>query len=126
MRDLTEEELELAPDWATHYYIYSDGDILFECESESALYRKNTNNNENAILTMECDGICFKSIPINKKPLDITKHEFSDKDIRLSSLCESKIELAVDDCGIEHYLTFNKSDSIAIAKALGVTGEDLK
>lgn len=57
---------------------------------------------------------------------DITKHEFGDEDIRLSNLCESKIELAVDDCGIEHYFTLQKSDAIAIAKALGVTGEDLK
>lgn len=59
-------------------------------------------------------------------PFDITDYKFSDKDIRLSNLCESKIELAVDDCGIEHYFTLQKSDTIAIAKALGVTGEDLK
>ena len=76
-----------------------------------------------------CGGVisCTESEYVEvKKPFDITKHEFSDKDIRLSNLCESKIELAVDDCGIEHYFTLNKDDAIAIVKSLGVTGEDLK
>lgn len=33
MRDLTAEELALAPEWATHYKIDVDDDVLFESEN---------------------------------------------------------------------------------------------
>lgn len=62
---------------------------------------------------------------LSVKPFDISEHEFSDSSVRISNICASAIELAVDDCGIEHCMTQNKQDAIAIAKALGVTGEDL-
>lgn len=32
MRQLTQNEIDNAPDWATHYGICPDGDILFENE----------------------------------------------------------------------------------------------
>lgn len=72
-----------------------------------------------------CDS-CGSPCRINEtvKPFDITKHEFSSVSVSCAFL----------DCD---YLNFNfkskvggffvgKDDAIAIATALGVTGEDLK
>tara|TARA_X000001382_G_scaffold47092_1_gene31895 strand:- start:358 stop:714 length:357 start_codon:yes stop_codon:yes gene_type:complete len=118
VRDLTKEGEELAPEWATHYIIDEDDDVVYESQelfwwSELGEPQRNFN--------FDVD----RNRPIHKT-LDLTKHEFSDVAIRVSNLCKSKIEFAVDDCGIEHYFTQSKVDVIEIAKALGVTGEDLK
>ena len=59
------------------------------------------------------------------KPFDITKHEFSEG-LSISNMCESKVEIEFKDNDDFNYVPLNKSDVIAIAKALGVTGEDLK
>lgn len=54
-----------------------------------------------------------------KKPFDITKHEFSDDFTYFDfELCKDE-GIVIVDGGI------NKNDVIAIAKALGVTGDDL-
>jgi hypothetical protein len=87
----------------------------------SAIYGKDDNPAERLKPRIEHG----KERPKLKKPFDISEHEFSDSRVRISNICVSKIELAVDDCGIEHYMTQSKEDAIAIAKALGVTGEDL-
>lgn len=60
---------------------------------------------------------------VAKKPFDISEHEFSDSiaEIKAKSNAGSTITLDV----FEKWITLNKPDAIAIAKALGVTGEDL-
>jgi len=119
MRDLTEEELKLAPDWATHYFKDDDGDILFE----------STNGYQWAVGLKLKKRVVVRgySVKLSKpiKPFEISRYQFSDKDIRFSNLCNSKMELALDDCGIEHYFTLHKNDAIAIAKTLGITAKDL-
>ena len=67
---------------------------------------------------------------LNKKPFDITKCKLSDSawsihetDIARGYIGFYNHETYADDGDIEtHFL--DKSDAIAIAKALGVTGED--
>ena len=116
MRDLTEEELKLAPDWATHYFKDDHGDILFESTSgyqwASGLKLK--------------DRIIVRgySVKLSKpiKPFDITKHEFSDT-VGFVECDGSELTLNCTGC---NYVELYKDDAIAIAKALGVTGEDLK
>ncbi|QDP48207.1 MAG: hypothetical protein Unbinned6437contig1000_61 [Prokaryotic dsDNA virus sp.] len=125
MRDLTEEELKLAPDWVVKFDFFN-GELIYMSDvvgnyEGKPLYRFLDVKHNIEEFGVEGDyDLCTRLMP--SKPFEIAKHEFSDKDIRLSNLCESKIELAVDDCGIEHYFTLHKSDAIAIAKALGVTG----
>ncbi len=117
MIDLTEEELRLAPDWATHYFKDDHGDILFE----------STNGYQWASGLKLKDRIIVRgySVKLSKpiKPFDITKHEFSCSSFYSAELKGNAVILEGDYC-VNYEI--NKDDSIAIAKALGVTGEDLK
>lgn len=67
-----------------------------------------------------------------QKPFDITKHEFSDLDLSMRIDDVDRGVLTIKYFDNYHDLddsadsTINKDDAIAIAKALGVTGEDLK
>ena len=80
-RQLTQEEIDLAPDWQ----------------------------------------------PIPRKAFDISEHEFSDNRIcSETSKTDGRVWLIVKCSFGEIPASFNKADSIAIAKALGVTAEDLK
>lgn len=60
---------------------------------------------------------------VSKTPFGISEHEFSDSiaEIKAKANAGSTITLDV----FEKWITLNKPDAIAIAKALGVTGEDL-
>ena len=46
--------------------------------------------------------------------------------ISISNMCESKVEIEFKENDDFNYVPLNKSDVIAIAKALGVTANDLK
>jgi len=120
MRDLTEEELKLAPGWATHYHANLNGSILFECKDRCCLYEKEGGLTR----SIECNGVCKESKPIHpKKPFDISEHEFSDSYV-YNAYCGSGNLSLFEDTGLR-MIKINKEDAIAIAKALGVTGEDL-
>ena len=80
-----------------------------------------------------CDS-CGSPSRINKtsKPFDITKHEFSDPawsineiDVGQGYIDFYNHETCTDDGDADTHV-LDKDDAIAIAKALGVTGEDLK
>lgn len=117
MRNLTEEELKLAPDWATHYAVDSDESIIYESEKLCWwVGRRDPLNNEGSF-----GNISNRAI----KPFDITKHEFSDSDVCIDYLNISKDKLMVET-SIHTPAILNKYDVIAMAKALGVTREDLK
>lgn len=120
MRNLTEEELKLAPDWATHYVVDSDESIIYESEKLCWwVGRREPLNNEGSFGNLSNRTI---------KTFDITKHEFSDKALESCEYeedggQEKLLCFAVDefnDCGA--FFKLNKGDAIAIAKALGVTG----
>tara|TARA_R110002073_G_scaffold133936_4_gene281450 strand:+ start:7206 stop:7577 length:372 start_codon:yes stop_codon:yes gene_type:complete len=116
VRDLTEEELKLAPDWATHYIVDSDESIIYE--SEKLCWWEGLRdplNNERSFGNLSNRTI---------KPFDISKHKFSDRDISMETLASDYLCLHLD--GKAPYVAHSKKDAIAIAKSLCVTGEDLK
>lgn len=118
MRELTKEELDLAPSWATHYVITGNNYVMYESE-----YHWCTSEDFSRCCNSK---VSHDAKPINRKPFDISEYEFSDKDLSISGICAKRlIEIKINDCGINSYGTLNKQDIIAIAKALGVTGEDL-
>ncbi len=121
MRDLTEEELKLAPEWATHYSVIHGCKILFESDLKCCLYENKTGLTH----SIECNGVSPSSRPIIG--FCFVKHSFSDDEVRFAKVSRNKshvtITLSESAFGTVRY---NKSDAIAIAKALGVTGEDLK
>lgn len=131
MRDLTEEELKLAPAGCDHYNII-DGEVYFTDVLGIDVFDIDGYEINNCIMD---NKVFVKSRPLPKKPFDISEHEFSDKDL-VASIDGETIELEVtyQQWGghingyseEEKTVNINKQDAIAIAKALGVTAEDLK
>lgn len=109
MRDLTEEELKLAPSWATHYQVTKSGNVIWESKDKYQTVIMSKPRKQNSKLSL-----CR---PINK-PFDITKHEFSDA-VGFVECDGSELTLS---CTGSNYVELYKDDAIAIAKALGVTG----
>ncbi len=65
-----------------------------------------------------------------KKPFDITEHEFSDSDLSVVKSDGGTMWVDIENGSLDERCNASamiiKQDAIAIAKALGVTGEDLK
>ena len=122
---LTDEKIaELAPEWATHYF--SNGKvILFESASFLAFYYIE-DKVFSRISSQLADGISKNSKPIPRKPkpFDITQHEFSDAMANLKAMKSERGDVVIRIGS--SWIFLDKADSIAIAKALGVTCEDLK
>lgn len=117
MRDLTEEELKLAPEWATHYYIYADGDILFESKEMYQMLGFTSVIKDIPNVSIECATIIR---------FDISNYKFSDKEVKSARLVDGGDYLKTTLSNTSfNTLMHNKDDAIAIAKALGVTAEDL-
>ncbi len=122
MRKLTKQELELAPDWATHYWIH-DNKVMFESQTYFQLL-------SDGVLGCRYNNaagyVSSHAAELSKKPFDITKHDFSDDYVLRAELedgCSLSVELQSHELG---FISFNKNDAIAISKALGVTAEDFK
>jgi hypothetical protein len=119
MRDLTEEELALAP-WATHYKVDDCDDVLFESEDYCQWLI-------DGVLKVKLDNFDISSdaIKITRKPFDITKHEWSD--ITMAGYEAAKCANgSIILNGSSKTKVINKQDGIAIANALGLTAGDLK
>jgi hypothetical protein len=67
-----------------------------------------------------------RNTPVAKKPFDISEHEFSDEEIRFVKVFhKEKYITTLLNKGAFNTVRHDKGDVIAMAKALGVTGEDL-
>ena len=128
MRELTEEELSLAPEWAVKFDFFSDRLVFMSDALE-------TTNQTSTFRFIEIDSgdywvgndgdydLCTRLIV--KEPFDITKHEWSDGDLSFDFI-DGDGDIILDclgDCG---GLFISKKDAIAIAKHFGLTAEDLK
>jgi hypothetical protein len=123
MRDLTEEELKLAPDWATHYQFGVIGNLIFISLRKMLAWNVNTPLSM-AVDLEYCSHLVDKHKPIERKPFDITKYEFSEG-LSISNMCKLSVEIEFKDNDDCNYVPLHKDDVIAIAKALGVTAKDL-
>ena len=109
MRDLTQQEIDNAPDWATDYVICDDGDVCFESE-ESFMY---LNDGDLKGLVLDQDAAMSEDAkPIPRKNMEPYKH-----------WCD-----AVYDGNGEHshYDLIFRKKAIEIAKHFKLTAEDLK
>lgn len=111
MRDLTPEELKLAPDWATMYSITSNDNVRFHDEDMFCLCNGHVVSD-----VVSASPENFNTRLILNKPFDITKHEVANHVTVLENG-----ELVAEGSG----WIIDKDRAIAIAKALDVTGEDL-
>ena len=77
MRDLTQEEIDNKPDWATDYGIDTAGTIRWSDNLYFQWADDNKKTPKNAC------GIEFKTKPIPSKPFDISVHVCNDKDSKI-------------------------------------------
>ena len=99
MRELTQQEIDNAPDWATHYAMDDDGEIFWQRKLVS--------------------GCHSSEKPIPRKPFDIGWYEFSDKDIFNHFITKDKSRVNFDfdsELMPSDTIGFNKQDAIALAK----------
>ena len=101
-------------------------DVMPPCLCESKVVGYEYNEDGFNVTHCACGGVisCTESEDVEvKKPFDITKHDFSDWEISSADFEYGEFTLRFFEVNAIH---LNKQDAIAIAKALGVTGEDLK
>tara|TARA_R110002073_G_scaffold133936_6_gene281484 strand:- start:399 stop:791 length:393 start_codon:yes stop_codon:yes gene_type:complete len=130
MKELSNVEKDLAPEWAV-YFVADGNDVLFvsKCKSRACWLVDDFELECGFDLQDEFDIVgdyenLLEELNLIQKPFDITKHEFSDRDISMATLASDYLCLHLD--GKAPYVAHSKKDAIAIAKSLGVTGEDLK
>lgn len=126
MRDLTEEELKLAPEWACKFDFFN-GDLIYMSDvvgdyEGKPLYRFLDVKHNIEEVGVEGDyDLCTRLIV--KESFDITKHEWGDT-VGYVETCSKEITL---NCGTgQNYIELFKDDAIAIAKHFGLTAEDLR
>lgn len=127
MRDLTDEELALAPEWATHYCIDKSSSLVEVCFFNN---EKSVNVCGGKLLEPYFNEVgiepCDREIP-PRKPFDITQHEWSSGDFI------DVFKAYTDDTHLHFFIApychgrtwINKSDAIAIAKHFKLNAEDL-
>lgn len=117
MRELTQQKIDQAPDWATMYFI-KDGicwynEIFFQWETGNKIKCGNNFNNAE-----------FKPIP--RPEFDVNEYEFSDGNIKVAFDNDIVfVDVNYDDF-YSQSCEFNKVDIIALAKLVKLTPEDLK
>ena len=115
MRDLTQQEIKNAPEWATHYFIDCMGHVTFE--SELLWQRVGTLYAEHSRA-----GLSNDVKPVPRKAFDISEYKFSDCYLTVNNSWDDIIELA---CVID-FIDIRKNDAIAMAKHFKLTADELK
>jgi len=112
MRDLTQQEIDNAPEWATHYIIlefsslvrYTDG-IKFVCGKSK----------HEISVPSELDDPLDNAKPIPRKPFDISGYEFSG-DISTIKARVSDNHLVLEFVTKQPWVSISESDVEAMAK----------
>jgi len=121
-RPLTQKEIDLAPEWATHYFVTFHGDVTFENDRFAQILC-------GLVLQVkyECNGLCISSTPIPRKPFDIKSVEWSDSDIESIKIDDDGGGVVILDADYNiSDIRLSKKDVVNLNKALGITAEDLK
>jgi len=136
MRDLTEKELKLTPDWAVKFDFFN-GELIYMSDvvgnyEGKPLYRFLDAKHNIEEVGVEGDyDLCTRLIP--SKPFDITKCEFSDTAKNCNILFNapswvgSDLQVEISDSNgscVDGVLI--KEHAIAIAKYFKLTDDDLK
>ncbi len=131
-RQLTQGEIDLAPDGFKHYTFMANGSLTYLDRDNSKMMTIGmVERGENSISA----GSYFSESeiqPIPRKAFDVTRYEFGDSDWSINEIDINdgfidfyNHETCTDDGDSESHV-ITKDDAIAIAKALGVTAEDFK
>jgi len=124
MRDLTQQEIDDKPEWATHYCIgdFTDNDrICYEGNIPVADY---CYQYVGGIIVGGNNGITEDAKPIPRKEFDITTYDYSHGGLTLHSVDDVNGDLYLSHYGEVHRRT--RKDTIAEAKHFKLTAEDLR
>lgn len=115
MRDLTQKEIDDAPDWATHYSVAADGCVMYE---SSGLI----------IWTGLDSPRCNIAISATAKPIPRKQEAFDIYQAKTSSGIKftGANSMYVNVNYLEESAVVAKIDVIALAKHFNLTAEDLK
>lgn len=121
-RQLTKEELDIAPKWATNYTVVREGEIIFESKDFFKILKEGSLGLK---FKQFSSGIQGSSQPIPRKAFDLSKVKWSEaSDISsVSGFLDESLEVEYN-YGLILYET--KQDVINKAKSIGVTAEDFK
>ena len=121
MRDLTQNEIDNAPEWATRYAIVANDICYVDDKYWIVLGTDGVSMKEKMLLDNPRSHEYTKPIP--RKEFDITSYEFDDKfNIMILEVNDdSSVSLDVDT--VDTYIT--KQDAIALAKHFKLTANDL-
>ncbi len=128
-RQLTQEELNLAPDWAVEYD-NSNAHLIF-ISKKLGTYRgddvyKCYDVNDGVEFIRTTKGVNVMAQPIPRKAFDISEYQFSDNDIHSVKVVKEANEIEMELKVEVDFISLNKTELITMAKALGVTAEDFK
>lgn len=119
MRQLTQQEIDQAPEWATHYVIPAGIEAIRWRDSKHFQWSDcDCKQNLGGWSILECQ-------PIPRKEFDISAYEFSDLEIERAIQHDSD-EVQLDMMDGSRPALINKRDAIALAKHFKLTSEDLK
>ena len=117
MRDLTQQEIDNAPDWATHYYITPSGTITFESDKMFQSVSGTVHSNVVTGISKRC-----RSIP--RKAFDIRYHDWGDEFIVIVDCDSEHFQLM---CTVQNELFgIHRKDIITMAKHVNLTADELK
>lgn len=120
MRDLTKEELELAPAGCDYYNII-DGEVYFTDVMGIDVIDIDGNSVDNCIMD---NKVFTKSRLLPKKPFDVCVYEFVDLEIGQAEVNGDGLQINMID-GSRPPIIY-KRDIAVMAKALGMTAKDFK
>ena len=94
-RELTQEEIDLAPDCCDRYFISTDNHAVFFNESDFIMRSYGWHLDGQTLL----GGSEFHKLskPIPRKKIDITEYEFSDSEIAQAWCVDGQIQLNMVD-----------------------------
>ena len=108
MRELTQQEIDSAPDWATHYTMDDDGEI-FWLSKEFAMTQLGTRIKRKFVRGY-LSGCHSSEKPIPRKPFDIGEYRFDGLFYQGGSACRADFNIDIES------FSLHKTDVIALAK----------
>ena len=126
MRELTEEEFKLAPNWATHYNVFDESRcrIVFSCHERFQILNSDGSLFDEGFIEEGFDS-CLEGTDVEIPKFNKTDHGLSDSDICKIEVIDGNLRLYLMSNDIS-YIECTRDDSISIAKHFGLTSEDLK
>lgn len=127
MRELTQKQIDNAPERFDAYYEDGNGSLRLINTKSMETCSANFLPRVKGVSFFDKDHYSLKTCsPIPRKPFDISEYEFSDSHHLTSCYIDDCGDLVIELTNDPSNTYLTKKDVTAIAKHFGVTAEDLK